>query len=65
MAECRHHWLLSAPQEDVVLGRCKLCHLDRIFPARLEDTDRSNDYMDLTSGGGSSGGGAWRERIAS
>ena len=54
METCRHYWLLSAPQTDIVVGRCKLCHAERIFPARLEDTDRGNDYMDLRESGNAS-----------
>ena len=44
---CRHHWLLSAPQNDRVIGRCKRCDLERIYPARLEETDRGDDYREL------------------
>ena len=63
---CRHYWLLSPPQGDVVLGRCKLCKRDRVFPARLDETDRSNDYLDLQEAGAGTGArlGGWSERLA-
>ncbi len=47
---CRHHWLLSQPRDDIIVGRCKLCTQERWFPARLEDTERSTDYLDLWEG---------------
>ena len=24
-ADCTHHWVLSSPQDEVILGRCKRC----------------------------------------
>ena len=46
-----------------MLGRCKHCQLNRVFPARLDETDRSNDYQDLAAGAGT--GEAAPVRIAS
>lgn len=63
MVQCRHHWILSEPKAAVIAGRCKHCGWERLFPSRLEDTDRSNDYLDLTRGGAPVA--AWAERIAS
>ncbi len=57
--------MLGQPEANSIVGRCKLCSLERIFPARLDDMDRSNDYMDLTRGGGMRTGPSWSERIAS
>ncbi len=67
MVQCRHYWLLSPPQSDKVIGHCKRCDSERIFPARLDDTDRSNDYLDLAGGSASSRdlAGSWSERVAS
>lgn len=67
MANCQHHWLLTPPQQDVVVGRCKRCNRERMFPARLEDTDRSNDYLDLREGAGAGAAtvGGWDRRLAS
>jgi hypothetical protein len=48
----------------VVLGRCKLCKRDRVFPARLDETDRSNDYLDLQVAGTGARLGGWSERLA-
>lgn len=30
---CRHHWVLSAPEDERVVGRCKLCDAVRVYPA--------------------------------
>ena len=62
---CRHHWLLSAPQNDRVMGRCKRCDLERIYPARLEETDRGDDYRELVERPSAIGNGAWAGRRAS
>ncbi len=51
MAGCQHHWILGQPQNALIQGRCKKCDRERIFPARLDDTDRANDYLELTSNG--------------
>ena len=53
MAGCCHYWVLSPPAADVVRGRCKRCRAEREFPARLDETDRSNDHEDLTRSGAS------------
>ncbi len=58
MAGRRHYWVLSPPAADVVRGRCKRCRAEREFPARLDETDRSNDHEDLTRSGGSGTAGA-------
>ena len=49
VADCRHHWLLTPPHGEIVAGRCKHCGEERLYPARLDDMDRSNDYEDLRS----------------
>lgn len=48
MADCRHHWLLSSPQADIVLGRCKHCQLNRVFPARLGDPKAAIRWFERT-----------------
>lgn len=44
---CRHYWLLAAPEGDLVLGRCRDCQAAREFPARLDETERGNDYQEI------------------
>ena len=56
MADCRHHWILSQPQADIVLGQCKKCDGERVFPSRLDDTDRGHDYLEATTGAGMTSG---------
>ena len=64
MARCQHYWLLTPPDGDVVRGRCKRCKQERIFPARLDETDRGNDYEDLREPAGA-GRGGWHRSLAS
>jgi hypothetical protein len=56
MTDCRHHWILSQPQADIVLGRCKKCDGERVFPSRLDGTDRGHDYLEATTGAGMTSG---------
>lgn len=44
---CRHHWILGEPQQEIILGVCKLCGMRREYPARLEDTNRFFDHEEL------------------
>lgn len=37
---CVHHWVLSAPTEDAVHGRCKLCGATRSYPSSVEGASR-------------------------
>ncbi len=30
---CRHHWVLGPPENERVVGRCKLCDAVRVYPA--------------------------------
>jgi hypothetical protein len=46
---CVHHWVLGEPVSGVILGRCKRCSASKAFPASLEDTQRFDDYRELTS----------------
>ena len=48
---CQHHWVLTEPHDDVIHAVCKLCRAHREYPARLEDTERFDDYQELTMGG--------------
>lgn len=43
-----HHWLLSTPDGNFVHGRCKQCEAKRDFPARLDETERGNDYQEIS-----------------
>ncbi len=44
---CRHHWVLTEPRDEVIYAVCKLCQASRRFPARLELTERFDDYREL------------------
>jgi hypothetical protein len=44
MAVCVHHWVLSAPQDDVIHGRCKRCGARRDYPASTEGISRQGVY---------------------
>lgn len=45
---CRHHWVLTDPHDDVIDAVCKRCRARREYPARLENTERFDDYRELT-----------------
>jgi len=47
---CQHHWVLTEPHKDVIDAVCKRCLAKREYPARLETTDRFDDYQELTVG---------------
>ena len=34
--DCKHHWVIKPPNGAKVLGRCKLCGLQRKFPTAPE-----------------------------
>ena len=44
---CRHHWVLTEPRDEIIYAVCKLCQASRRFPARLELTERFDDYREL------------------
>ena len=46
MDACIHHFVLSAPENGTIRGRCKKCEVERLFSSPLEGTDRSNDYQE-------------------
>jgi hypothetical protein len=35
-ASCVHYWVLGAPGDEVIEGRCKLCGASREYPASVE-----------------------------
>ncbi|MBF6599917.1 MAG: hypothetical protein IVW36_05350 [Dehalococcoidia bacterium] len=39
-AACIHHWLLGAPGDDMIEGRCKRCGAMRQYPASVEQATR-------------------------
>jgi hypothetical protein len=41
---CRHHWVLSHPEDQVVRGRCKHCGARRDYPASVEGASRQGVY---------------------
>ena len=47
---CQHHWVLTEPHDDVIDAVCKRCRARREYPARLETTERFDDYQELTVG---------------
>lgn len=49
--ECRHHWVLTEPRDDVIDAVCKRCRARRSYPAQLEMTERFDDYQELTTRG--------------
>jgi len=42
--------VLTDPHNDVIDAVCKLCSARREYPARLEATERFDDYQELTRG---------------
>lgn len=44
---CQHHWVLTGPREQVIHAVCKFCSATREYPARLEATERFDDYQEL------------------
>jgi len=46
---CIHHWVLGAPESDVVHGRCKRCGLQRDFPASVEGASRQGVYEEAAA----------------
>ena len=46
---CQHHWVLTEPQAEVIHAVCKICRASREYPSRLEDTERFDDYRELTT----------------
>jgi len=46
---CQHHWVLSEPRDDVIDALCKRCNATRRYPARLEMTERFDDYRELVA----------------
>ena len=48
-ADCTHHWVLSSPQDEVILGRCKRCGASREYPATLEGASRQGIYDEAAS----------------
>lgn len=46
---CVHHWLLSDPVNNQIVGRCKHCGAHRVYSGSVEGTDRFDDYRELTA----------------
>ena len=46
---CKHHWVLSAPDDEVIRGRCKNCGAQREYPASLEGASRQGLYEEAAS----------------
>ena len=46
---CVHHWVLSAPSDEVVRGRCKRCGGTRDYPASAEGASREGIYGEAAS----------------
>ena len=40
-AACVHHWVLGAPGDEVIEGRCKRCGAVREYPASVEQATRA------------------------
>jgi len=51
--DCTHHWLLSAPDDRVVRGRCKRCGARREYPASVEGASRQGIYEEAAALGSS------------
>lgn len=49
---CVHHWVLGDPSEGAIPARCKRCGGERVFAARVEGVDRSEDDRDLVASSG-------------
>ena len=39
VADCRHHWVLGAPQDGEIKAFCRNCGGERVYPAVLDDLD--------------------------
>lgn len=39
VADCRHHWVLGAPQDGEIKASCRICGGERVYPAVLDDLD--------------------------
>ena len=39
VADCRHHWVLGAPQNGEIKANCRNCGGERVYPAVLDDLD--------------------------
>lgn len=66
-SECRHHWVLGAPSDGIVRGRCRNCGREREYPAFLDEFDRGGFMPDRNSVEGLLGtgaGGARPSRLA-
>jgi len=37
--DCRHHWVLGAPQDGEIKASCRNCGGERVYPAVLDDLD--------------------------
>jgi len=48
-ANCTHHWVLGAPEDDVIRGRCKRCNAVREYPASVEGASRMGIYDEAAS----------------
>jgi hypothetical protein len=48
-ATCTHHWVLSAPDEEIVRGRCKRCGSTRDYPASLDGASREGQVAEVAS----------------
>jgi hypothetical protein len=46
---CVHHWVLSAPDEESVQGRCKRCGATRSYPSSVEGASREGAYEEAAS----------------
>ena len=46
---CVHHWVLSPPHDDVILGKCKRCGTQREYPASVEGASRQGVYDEAAS----------------
>ena len=43
---CRHHWILAAPINGSIPGRCKKCGETRDYPAVIDDYDRGDEALE-------------------
>ncbi len=49
---CRHHWSLSSPEGDRVVGRCRRCDAVRIYPAFGADWEVPAERAEIGALGG-------------
>jgi hypothetical protein len=63
--DCRHHWVLGAPQDGQIKAVCRKCDGERVYPAVLDDLDpKAEPDNGQQSGAATAVGGARPSSVA-